>query len=199
MNFLAHAFLSGENPKIMVGNFMGDFVKGKQFEQYNETIANGILLHRLIDEYTDNHEIVMGSKRRFTKKYRHYSGVIVDVAYDHFLAKNWNKYHNKDLLSFTQWIYNTLDQYKDIFPERFGFMLGYMKRDNWLYHYAELSGIDRALTGMSKRTKFNSKMEMAAVDISLHYQDLEEEFSSFLPEIMAFVNTQLKTLGKTPL
>ncbi len=199
MNFLAHAFLSGENPKLLVGNFMGDFVKGKQFEQYNETIGNGIKLHRLIDEFTDNHEIVMSSKRRFTKKYRHYSGVIVDVAYDHFLAKNWGKYHKKDLLSFTHWIYNTLDQHKDIFPERFAFMLGYMKRDNWLYHYAELSGIDRALTGMSKRTKFNSKMEMAAVDISLHYQHLEEEFTSFLPEIMAFVNTQLKTLGKTPL
>ncbi|MEP2772858.1 MAG: ACP phosphodiesterase [Fulvivirga sp.] len=199
MNFLAHAYLSGENPKLMVGNFMGDFVKGKQFEQFDKTIANGILLHRLIDEFTDNHKTVAQSKRRFSEKYRHYSGVIVDVAYDHYLAKNWSEYHTMDLLSFTQYVYNTLDQYKEIFPERFGFMLGYMKRDNWLYNYAELSGIDRALTGMSKRTKFNSKMEMAAFDISKHYEELEKEFNSFFPEVIAFVNSQLKTLGKIPL
>jgi len=199
MNFLAHAYLSGENPKLMVGNFMGDFVKGKRFEQYEKTIANGILLHRLIDEFTDNHKMVTQSKKRFSEKYRHYSGVIVDVAYDHYLAKNWPEYHTMDLLSFTQYVYNTLDQYKDIFPERFGFMLGYMKRDNWLYNYAELSGIDRALTGMSKRTKFNSKMEMAAFDISKHYEELEKEFNSFFREVIVFVNSQLKTLGKIPL
>lgn len=178
---------------------MGDFVKGKQYEQYETTIANGILLHRLIDEFTDNHEIVTQSKKRFTEKYRHYAGVIVDVVYDHYLAKNWAEFHKKDLMSFTQWVYNTLNLHKEIFPERFSFMLGYMKRDNWLYHYAELSGIDRALTGMSKRTKFNSKMEMAAADISRHYQELELEFRSFLPEITDFVNAQLKILGKTPL
>ncbi len=183
----------------MVGNFMGDFVKGKQFEQYDETIASGILLHRLIDEFTDNHEIVTKSKKRFSKKYRHYSGVIVDVAYDHYLAKNWIEVHHEDLLSFTQWVYHTLDQHKAIFPDRFSFMLGYMKRDNWLYHYAELSGIDKALTGMSKRTKFNSKMEMAAVDISKNYEALEADFKSFLPEIIEFVNSQLKILGKNTL
>jgi len=192
MNFLAHAYLSGDNPKLMVGNFIGDFVKGKQYEVFETDIAKGVLLHRLIDEYTDNHEIVLKSKKRLRKKYRHYSGVIVDVAYDHFLAKNWSTYSNTGLLEFTLDVYKTLDDHNSILPERMRFMLGYMKRDNWLFHYSKLEGINRALTGMSKRTKFDSKMEQAVEDIKKDYNLFFEEFSEFFPDIQEYVRQQIK-------
>src|SRR6188768_77560 len=98
MNFLAHLYLSGNDNKIMVGNFIADFVKGRvALNQFEPAIIRGIELHRAIDEYTDNHPVVTISKNRLRPTYRHYSGVIVDVFYDHFLARNWNTYHS-DLL-----------------------------------------------------------------------------------------------------
>src|SRR5450432_1821563 len=92
MNFLAHLYLSGDNPQVMIGNFIGDFVKGKNLtERFDTDVAKGIALHREIDWFTDTHIVVKQSKDRLRPKYRHYAGVIVDIFYDHFLAKNWDK------------------------------------------------------------------------------------------------------------
>ncbi len=103
MNFLAHLFLSGNNAEIMVGNFIGDFVRGKNFhEQYSPSIALGIELHREIDEFTDNHSVVLESKKRLRPKYRHYSPVIIDMFYDHVLAKNWSAHSTTPLDQYAQ-------------------------------------------------------------------------------------------------
>lgn len=192
MNFLAHAYLSGDNTKLLIGNFIGDFVKGRDYEQFESEIAKGVLLHRAIDEFTDNHPIVGESKDRLRKKYRHYSGVVVDVFYDHFLAKNWKKYHEKPLLKYTEAIYNILDDHGEILPKQMKFVLGYMKRDNWLYNYSKVKGINRALTGMAKRTKFDSKMEEAVIDLRANYSLFEEEFHNYLPEAEQFVKNWLE-------
>ena len=84
MNFLAHIYLSGEDTPLMIGNFIGDFVKGNEYKNFPADIQNGVLLHREIDSYTDSHEIVLESKKRLREKYRHYSGVITDIFYDHY-------------------------------------------------------------------------------------------------------------------
>ena len=103
MNFLAHLYLSGDNPKVKVGNFIGDFVKGKNLkDRFEADIARGIGLHREIDWFTDTHSIVKQSKDRLRPKYRHYSGVIVDIFYDHFLAKNWDRYSKQLLPDFAE-------------------------------------------------------------------------------------------------
>ncbi|MEM7109751.1 MAG: ACP phosphodiesterase [Bacteroidota bacterium] len=187
MNFLAHAFLSGEEDKeLMVGNFVGDFIKGKQYEDYSKGIQNGVLIHRAIDEYTDTHPVVSQSKDRLRFKYRHYSGVIVDMAYDHFLAANWSAYHDTSLLDFTYQVYHEIDQRLLFLPDRFTHMFSYMKRDNWLFHYAELEGIHRALSGMSRRTTFDSKMEEATQDLQDQYKDFEADFTQFIPDVIRF-------------
>jgi len=100
MNFLAHAYLSGTDPKILIGNLIGDFVKGKQMDAYSEQLKNGIQLHREIDHYTDHHNVTLKSKKRLRSQFRHYSGVIVDMFYDHFLAFHWNKYPQKRGMTF---------------------------------------------------------------------------------------------------
>lgn len=188
MNFLAHIYLSGDHEKLMIGNFMGDFVKGNQFSEYHEDIQKGIILHRLIDEYTDTHDVVSTSKDKLREKYRHYAGVIVDVFYDHFLAKNWNDYHNMDLMSFTEITYNTFHKYWDTLPPKAQYMIPYMKDGNWLYYYSTVEGINSALTGMSRRTKFNSKMNEASVDLRHHYDDFENEFRLFFEDLRDYVN-----------
>lgn len=184
MNFLAHISLSGDNPKIMVGNFIGDFVKGRNLlEQFEPEIAHGIALHRAIDEYTDSHPIVTISKNRLRPTYRHYAPVIVDMFYDHLLAKNWKQYHSEPLEIFSLNAYNTILAHDTILPEQVKYMMTFMTKTNWLLSYAKLEGIERALAGMARRSKYNSKMELAVNDLKEHYVLFEEEFTLFFPEL----------------
>lgn len=191
MNFLAHLYLSGDNEDIMIGNFIGDFVKGKAHENYNSEIQKGILLHREIDSFTDSHEVVMKTKERLRPKYHHYAPVIADVFYDHFLARLWSNYHQKTLLAFTEDFYKTTNRYMHIFPAHAANVLSYMKRDNWLYNYQFVKGIDRALTGMAGRTPYDSKMEEASADLEKDYEKYQKEFILFFPDLKSHVENIL--------
>jgi acyl carrier protein phosphodiesterase len=133
MNFLAHAYLSGDDKKILLGNFIGDFIKGRQaLRKFEARIIQGVELHRAIDEFTDNHEVVHESKDRLRPRYRHYAGVIVDVFYDHFLATHWKNFHHQPLADFAADTYQTIESFSDILPVEFKQMLPYMVRGNWL-------------------------------------------------------------------
>jgi len=189
MNFLAHSYLSGSDHKILVGNFIGDFVKGKQYKNYDDSIQKGIILHREIDYYTDKHEVYLDSKSRLKSKYRHYSGVIVDMFYDHFLAANWTDYCDQDLLLYTQDIYKKINAHIDIVPEGVKRLLSYMVPGNWVYAYGGLEGLNAALTGMSHRTKFESKMEQATDDLKSNYAEFQSEFRLFFPEVIRFAES----------
>lgn len=188
MNFLAHLYLSGHDEEVLVGNFIGDFVKGSQMDHYPDQVQKGIRLHRSIDYFTDTHEVVLQSKIRLRKKFRHYAPVIVDVFYDHFLAKDWSRYSNVPLLDYTQNFYRLMNKYLEMIPKGVVRMLSYMSQDNWLYNYQFIEGIDRALTGMSRRTKFESKMEDASEALQAHYTAFENEFHQFFPELQLHVS-----------
>lgn len=188
MNFLAHVYLSGNDEEVLVGNFIGDFVKGSQMKQYPSGIQKGIRLHRSIDHFTDTHEVVRKSKVRLREKFRHYAPVIVDVFYDHFLAKNWANYSKVPLMDYTQQFYERMKDHYKVIPAGVVRMLGYMAEGNWLFNYQFIEGIDRALTGMSRRTKFESKMEEATIALKNHYSDFQQEFNEFFPELQTHVN-----------
>lgn len=187
MNFLAHVYLSGDNSQLIIGNFIGDFVKGGDLTPYYDAeIIKGIDLHRAIDEFTDHHEVVQSSKNRLRPKYRHYAGVIVDMYHDHFLAKNWSDYHDVPLKDFTVQFYQLIKKNEAALPEGVKRMMPYMESSNWLLGYAEIEGLHRALSGMSRRTKFDSKMDEAVVDLSKHYLLFENEFKEFFPALKKF-------------
>lgn len=187
MNFLAHVFLSGDNPQLMIGNFIADFVKGRSLsDRYSAEIVRGIELHRAIDEFTDQHIVVQRSKDRLRPKYRHYSGVIVDMYYDHFLSKNWADFHPISLDDFAQRFYALLKANKSILPEDVQRMMPYMIRGNWFLNYGYKEGIHRALSGMSRRTPYDSKMDEAVLDLSKHYALFENEFREFFPILKSF-------------
>lgn len=171
----------------MLGNFMGDFVKGKAYlQQYEADIIKGIELHRNIDEFTDSHPIVTQSKNRLRPKYRHYSGVIVDVFYDHFLASNWSTFHPQPLAQFAQQCYDTIVSHAPILPDALNRMMPYMINGNWLLNYSKTEGIHQALSGMASRTPYVSKMEEATADLRLQYNDFETEFNAFFPQLNSF-------------
>ena len=161
MNFLAHLYLSGNSEGLLIGNFIADSVKGKAYENYNQEIQKGILLHRKIDTFTDSHPIVSQSKQRLHSRYHKYSPVVVDIFYDHFLAVKWNNYSTVSLNEFAENSYRLMNTNFEILPEKVKFMLPYMIKGNWLVNYCNVEGIRKTLTGMSRRTSFNSGMETA--------------------------------------
>src|ERR1035441_355453 len=174
MNFLAHLYLSGNDEQLMIGNFIADSVKGSSFKNYPEGIAKGILLHRAIDFYSDNHPVFLKSVERLRPNYKKYSGVIVDIFYDHFLAKNWKDYSEKPLEKYADEVHSLMMKNILLIPERSLMFLKYAMRTNRLVSYATIEGIGETLSGMSRRTTFKSNMEFAVNDLKENYSEFEK-------------------------
>ena len=194
MNFLAHIFLSFNDPEVTLGNFFADHIRGNKYKHLPAQVQKGILLHRAIDTYTDQHPIPRMSSKRLHKNYSHYSRVIVDIYYDHFLAKNWQDYSDEPLLEFVNRFYELLKNNYELLPLPTQRMMPYMISDNWLYNYSNLEGISRVLHGMNRRTNNKSKMNHAIVDLEAHYSDFEYEFKSFFTELITFSQAKFNEL-----
>lgn len=186
MNFLAHIYLSFDDDEITLGNFIADSIRGNKFDHLPERIQQGILLHREIDTFTDAHKIPRKSSKRLHQNYSHYSRVIVDIFYDHFLAKNWSKYSNIALDEFVERFYDLLEDNYELLPDGVKRMMPYMITDNWIYNYSKMEGIARVLNGMNRRTKNKSKMNFAIMDLEQHYTKFESEFTAFFEELITF-------------
>ncbi|MBG6111644.1 acyl carrier protein phosphodiesterase [Flavobacterium sp. CG_9.10] len=194
MNFLAHIYLSGDNDLIKIGNFMADGIRGKHFESFPLDVQKGIVLHRSIDTFTDAHPIFRKSTKRLHENYHHYAGVIVDVFYDHFLAKNWVNYSDENLDTYVANFYQSLLDNTAILTERTLGMMPYMIKYNWLESYQTIDGIDKILTQMDSRTKNESKMRFASAELKEYYADFEKEFTEFFKELILFSNDKIMTL-----
>jgi len=195
MNYLAHIYLSGDNELVTIGNFIADGIKGKDYKKYAPEIQKGILLHREIDTFTDANKIVRQSTKRLHKKYRHYGGVIVDILYDHYLAKNWTHYSEVPLEAYIDNFYNSLDRNIDVLPERILKMMPYMIADNWLLSYASVEGIQKVFNGMNRRIKNIDNMNEATNELEEFYTEFETEFTEFFAELRDFSENKLKELS----
>jgi acyl carrier protein phosphodiesterase len=194
MNFLAHIYLSGDDQDITIGNFIADGIKGRKYLNYPETLQKGILLHRGIDSFTDQHPIVKQSTKRLHKNHGHYSGVIVDIFYDHFLAKNWKKYHSQPLDQYVAIFYELLDKNHEILPSRIQRMIPPMVSSNWLLSYASIDGISKILEQMSVRVKHTNNMHLAHLELDQFYTQFEAEFTSFFEELRVFSKNKITSL-----
>jgi len=187
MNFLAHIYLSGDNDLIKIGNFMADGVRGNKYLNYPEEVQNGIVLHRAIDTFTDAHPVFRKSKHRLHEKYGHYSGVIIDILYDHFLAKNWKSYSNDPLEDYVARFYKSLEDNYAILNIKTKNLMPYMFENNWLVSYATITGIEMILLQMDYRTKHRVHMQEAIVELKVFYQEFEEEFTLFFKDLKQMV------------
>ncbi|WP_177764580.1 ACP phosphodiesterase [Flavobacterium sp. I3-2] len=197
MNFLAHIYLSGNNERIKIGNFMGDGVRGKDYNNFHLDIKIGILLHREIDTFTDNHEIFRKSKRRFSAKYNHFSGIITDMIYDHFLSKNWNHYSDVALKDFAHNFYESLRKHYDELNDKTKYLLPYISERDWLYNYQFLEELQIILGQMDKRFKFDSNMKDSIFELQQDYDLFENEFTLFFNELIQFSDLKRKELENT--
>jgi acyl carrier protein phosphodiesterase len=184
MNLLAHAFLSFQDTDILVGNMISDYVKGKKQYDLPTNVQKGIQLHRIIDTFTDQHLVVKELSEIFRPKYRLYSGAIIDIVFDHFLANDEIHFNEDQLHNFTQATYTQLSIHQFIFPERFAKMFPYMTSQNWLFHYQSTEGIQRSLGGLQRRAKYIDETETAFQLFLQHYEQIKKGYQLFFPDLL---------------
>jgi len=201
MNYLAHLYLAtvpadlSKRPaslaegtdESLVGSLLGDFVKGDDHQGYSVGIRRAILIHRKIDAYSNAHHVYRRSKRRIHSSYRHTRGILVDLFYDHFLARNWDEYADVPLPDFTSRVYRALEAHRDILPPRLQSILTKMAADNWLLSYREVTNIGLALAGLSRRLSRANRLHRGVEELCTNYAGLEEDFRAFFPELVDYV------------
>lgn len=187
MNYLAHLYLSGNSEELVVGNFIGDYVKGRQFENYPGDVSKGILLHRQIDTFTDNHAVTREAKLLFRKDYGLYAGIVVDFVYDHFLAKNWSNYSELTLRTFAKRMHAILLANYLILPRRVQGFLPFLIQNKRLESYALLDGITQSMKIMSRHSSLPDKTEQARQILLENYSLLDTYFARFMDDMLSFV------------
>lgn len=195
MNYLAHAFLSFQQPGILTGNMISDFVKGKAKFNYPLRIQYGIQLHRFIDSYTDSHPATSKAKQFFRPQYRLYSGAFSDIVYDHFLAldgQQFNEYNG--LENFVNQVYQLLDANSSYFPQSFQSMYPYMKQQNWLYNYRLKEGMRKSFGGLMRRAVYLNESDVAFQIFNEHYEELKICYNEFFPDVKEYANLTLRNL-----
>lgn len=183
MNYLAHFYLSYPDKKMMVGNFIADQVKGKAFEALSEPVAKGVIHHREIDAFTDRHPIVKQAKRRMFDEYRHFSGVILDMFYDFFLASNWGQYAVLSLEEFSEECYQCMHDNLHEMPAASQKIIRHMSTQDWLVHYRTIPGIGEALGGISRRSTFSNHIEQSVILLEQYQEVYKQEFFDFFDEL----------------
>ena len=199
MNFLAHLYLSQNNTNIMIGNFIADHIRGNNYESFSKEIQQGIFLHREIDTFTDAHHIVRKSKRRLHQRYRHYDGVIIDIFYDYFLAKNWATYSDIPFQIYTNAINQLFAKIASELPVKSQQFIKYMIEYNILFNYQFEEGIEKVLNGMNSRTKGKSQMNLAIEDLKLLKNEFEEDFTVFFEDLRNFSNQKILEISQSTL
>jgi acyl carrier protein phosphodiesterase len=171
-----------------------DFIKGKRKFDYPSGVQKGIALHRAIDEFTDNHREVSFCKDFFRPTYRLYSGAIIDILFDHFLANDPNEFQQGELAAFSRSVYRTLEDYIELFPMKFGFMFPFMKEQNWLFNYKNREGIERSLAGLVRRAKYLDDHKPAFRIFESNYEAISNSYKAFFPELKEYASVQLQLL-----
>lgn len=194
MNYLGHALLSGTDDNILVGNMLGDFIKGNKYLSYPITIQNGMRYHRLIDAYTDKHKSIRAANKIVREAgVKKYAGVFVDIFFDHFIANDKTFFENKaQLKTFTENTLQTLQRAQPIMTEDMKKYFGYMISYNWLYHYHSQEGIEKAILGIVKRYPRLGHANDILFALFNNIEALRPHYHTFIKDIFAWSEHELK-------
>ena len=185
MNYLAHLYFAEDSPESRVGNLMADFVRGPVDRQpYDGAVMRGMRSHVAVDRYTDGHEVVRASKALVSPSRRRFAGIIVDVCYDHFLARNWPEFSDEPLSAFIDRTYGSLLEYRGEMPPVLSRVIQHMVKHDWLRGYREASGIARALDGLSMRIRRPNTLAGSVEELEANYGEMEGHFLRFFPDLV---------------
>lgn len=191
MNYLAHLHLGGQRPEELLGSLYGDFVKGRMQGQYTPAIEAGIQLHRSIDVFTDNHAVVDQALSRFRQTRRRYAGIVLDVFFDHCLARDWSQYADGSLEGFTSSFYRVLVSEPRL-PGRLAAIAPHMAAHDWLGSYRDFEVLEQVFNGISRRLSQPQELAGAMQDLKRLYEPLSEDFRVFYPQLQAYAASELR-------
>ncbi|OFI36120.1 acyl carrier protein phosphodiesterase [Alteromonas lipolytica] len=190
MNYLAHLFLSKPTADSCFGNLLGDFRRGVQLADYSEAVQAGVSNHIFVDKFTDNHELVRDARHLVSAPRRRFAGIMLDVVFDHFLLKHWDRYSAKAFSTFSEEAYACLEQRVDVMPDAMQPMIKSMLHHRWLDTYKDLSGVNRALERTADRIRFKHDFHGSIDEVHRHYAQFEQTFLAFFPHLITAVQQQ---------
>jgi len=190
MNYLAHLFLAPQDDLSRLGNIMADFLRDVDRDALPQKVQEGIILHQKIDAFTDNHPHVKGLRKHFTPERRRFSGVVLDVVFDHFLIRHWSKYSDQNLDQFVENAYSSLARNGPLMSEHMQMVIDWMIKGDWIRSYSELAGVERALDGLASRLKRTHGFHGSIEEVEHHYGEIERVFLAFFPELIRFADDQ---------
>ncbi len=193
MNYLAHLYLAKDSDELIVGNFIGDFVKGKLKNQYIRPIMRGIILHRKIDFYTDSNTVFRQSKLLISRKRRKFAGVILDIFFDHFLSLNWSDYSKEPMDEFVSRVCRALEKYREILPPEAKRILPAIRERNWLGRYSNIKDLESVFKGLSARLSRENPLPGSEEELIINYNGFERNFRIFFPQLIKFTQSLKKT------
>jgi len=188
MNYLAHLYLSGQSEELRLGNFLGDYIKGRNLSQFPPEVSRGINMHRQIDYFTDHHDVVKKSMSRLYKKYHKYAGVVVDIFYDYYLSLEWKTYSNESLAHFIRANYEILIRNYEVLPRKAQWQLPIIIGRNTLATYGQIKGIKETLKIVSRHTTLPKETNFAIRVMKNNFEDFRNEFNDFFPDMIEYVS-----------
>ena len=190
MNYLAHLYFAEDTPESRVGNLMADFVRGPVDRQpYDGAVMRGMKSHVAVDRYTDGHDVVRESKALISPSRRRFAGIIVDVCYDHYLARHWTDFSDMPLSTFVERTYGSLSAYRGDMPPVLSRVIQHMVKHDWLHGYREIAGIGRALDGLSMRIRRPNTLAGSVEELKANYGEMEGQFLRFFPDLVRHMET----------
>jgi len=187
MNFLAHSLFAADDPEQVVGQFCGDFVRGGDLSEFSPGIERGIRLHRQIDAFTDQHADVRSCRKLFDPPLRRFAGIIIDVVFDHFIARDWQPYHAASLDAHIEYVHASLMDYHSVLPVRLQRFVNYMQREEVLAGYRYWQGVDLSFRRIAQRSSRFAPIANALPHAQRHEAALLEHFAAFFPELAGHV------------
>jgi acyl carrier protein phosphodiesterase len=197
MNYLAHLYLSDRSEKGFLGSLLGDFYKTGDNDRYDQTIMDWTRFHWETDRFTDTHPDFITSKKRAALALDRFSGIYIDIYYDHFLARDWVLYSNLDLKAFSQKVYAVLEANMGLLPERLKRLSAYMIRQDWLNSYADLEGVRQTFERLNYRTGKPGTFSQGCNELKKNYPLYRADFQRFFPELRRFSAEKSPAPGKT--
>jgi acyl carrier protein phosphodiesterase len=184
VNYLAHCYVSRHSEQGILGAMLGDFVKGPLVDRFDPAVRDAIRLHRQVDSFMDGHETNRRLRNRFSPRRRRFAGIVLDICYDHFLARHWSHFAEGRLSAFSARVFSVLEAHRDSLPERLREQLPHLVRHNPLLACRELASVERILDGVASRIRFPNQFRGSLEEVRVHYAALEAGFWKFLPDLM---------------
>jgi len=187
LNYLSHIYLSGESEEIILGNFIGDYVKGQQFLNYPDNVAKGIVLHRHIDSFTDSHPVIIECIVKLRPAFGKYAGIVIDIFLDHFLAVNWRSYSFEKLSAFTKRFHAVILANFFQLPSPVKLFVPFLIQHKRLQSYESFEGVEKTLRIMARHTSLPAETEFALQILEEEYLFFNDAFNTFFPQIIDFI------------